>query len=413
MAHRCESAIREKNGDQIPIYESFGGFNTFGQFLAPNALSSRDGSLTPGVTDFSGSSYLLTYRLETWQINVGLLHGLDLSFDQKAEFAIYDDSSPRVLLGRVLAKEIQLEYVEVTVGPDLSSTLSTWKAYVAIPIFLPIKPFLIGLKGSSPGNIPGDLQHLFQNPNQEMQTLTNMVDWVDEQTAPLYCLDITPQTYQLQWQDTGIPVFPEPLPRDLADTGGKSMNANVLEHLLRHVIHWERFFDLDTQHSSLKDQAEQVAFKLTVFQENGDVYTETESNLTLDFLPDQGRNFKITFSNRSDTKLYAYLYYMSRHYEISQELGMAVDPDESVKRLLEDEIYVPDTPHLHQLTDTFKLIVTSERMSSFNPSQGRLANLFEELKPLWRIKEEPSPKRDRRRKKTNHKGLVYENHQCA
>ena len=273
IAHRCESIIHQNNGEQTPLFEAFGGFGTFSRFLDPQSKAILPTGVAHTLPTISTNTYLLTYRQDDWQVNVGILNGLELTLNREAIFAIYDERTPPTFVGMVNANSVDLEFTTVDIDDDLASKISQTRAYVAVPIILPMKPFSIGVKGAKPDSLPTEIQQLFKEYIRGAETNINMVNWVNDTSNCRYIMEITPTGFQLKWKDTGLPIFPEPIPRN-SGIDPKILKT-VHEILLQHLIGWERFLALSPKEAKTNVLPHQVEYKFKVLDDVEEVYLTT------------------------------------------------------------------------------------------------------------------------------------------
>ena len=385
----CESLIRTKVDGQTPILEPFEDFDTFQPFLSQHR------------TFYPKKSYSLVYSDDQWTLNIGLIHGLDCNFESSITFDLYADRALTQYLGTTKVDYVKLESCNVT---DDLPYLNKAKLYHAVPLHLPLQSVYINLNYK--GEYPKEFWITENSPDQHhllKPIFDNALRLVQQTTRSDYELKVTPNTYELLFQDSQASIIGNEIPRFSAS--GHERFEKALALVLNHIVRWEQFFKLTAQNSKSQRLSKKNSFSLIEYKDYDTPFIHNRQDITIDILSDEEIPYALSFQNQSNQSLFVHLFYLDQQFGIYQIEAMKVDPTIERKILLQDVLYLPslfEAPYLHQTTEVFKIIVTQDRLKYFNPTQSSIMDLYENLRTHFFDSNKVDPNRDMGRNRKNY-----------
>lgn len=333
---RCRYAIRKSSYNQTPQFESYGGFNAYTAFLDGTPIG-----MAPRCTVFFDGN--------AWKINMGALHGIPTDPKQSTKLVVYKKDSPdEIGHAKTTAVNAQVSKLELDFPGD---TKFLYKAEIK---YLPIPPLAVYLEGDETGK-----KHL----EKALENFPNIV-FVDTPKEAPYHLSAWDNKYELSHIDSGQLV-----------EGVKEYSEKSAQYILsdvEHVRRWE--YNLEIQNKATKfDINKDVEFRLVEMFEDGKEYEYAREDITLYFKKVSGNwrdiPVKIQAKNHTDHTLHFALFYFSRQFGIHVGINTQIPSKSDFVTLWgamvdEDQIiFLPDG--VDEAVDTFKLIVSTEKVDSF------------------------------------------------
>ncbi len=339
---RCRYAIRKLSDKQTPQFETYGGFNAYTTFLEGTPIRKA-----PRCTIF--------FEGNAWKMDMGALHGIPTDPKKSTELTVYQKDSPGVIAGhaKTTAVNAQVSKLELDFPGD---PRFMYKAEIK---YLPILPLAVYLEGNETGK-----KHL----KKALEDFPHIV-LVDTPKEARYRLLAQDNKYKLFHIDSGQ------LVEGIKEYSEKS--ARYILSDVEHVRRWE--YNLEIQNNSTKfDINKDVELRLVEMFEDGKEYEYAREDITLDFKNVDGAwrgiPVKIKVKNNKDYPLHFALFYFSRQFGI-RVLANELEPKKSdfvtLWGAMEDQsINLPDG--VDEAVDTFKLIVSTEKVDSFLLEQANL-----------------------------------------
>lgn len=340
---RCRYVIRKYAYNQTPQFESYGGFNAYTAFLEGSAIGR-----TPRCTVFLDGD-------NTWKMDMGALHGIPTDPEKSTELIVYKEGAPQEIAGhaKTTAVNAQVSRLELDFTPNTSSL---YKAEIQ---YLPIPPLAVYLEGDETGKV-----HL----ERALEYFPNIV-FVETRKEARYQISAQDNRYMLFHIDTGQLV-----------EGVEEYSEAAAQYILwdaEHIRRWEQNLEIKNSATNF-DINKDVDFRLVEMREDGSECEYAQENITLDFkkVNGQWRNIpvKIKVRNNKDYPLHFALFYFSRQFGV-QVLANEPEPKNNDWVTLwgamgNKSIHLPE--NIEEAVDTFKLIVSTERVDSFLLEQVQL-----------------------------------------
>lgn len=340
---RCRYAIRNLSYNQTPQFESYGGFNAYTAFLEGGPIGKA-----PRCTVFFDKNG------NAWKMDMGALHGIPTDPKKSTKLVVYKKDSPdEIGHAETTAVNAQVSKLELDFPGD---TKSEYKAEIK---YLPIPSLVVYLDGDETGKT-----HL----EKALEDFPNIV-FVDTPKEARYRLSALDNQYLLFHIDSGQLVE--------GIDGYSPESARYILDDAEHIRRWE--YNLEIQNNATKfDINKDVEFRLVEISEDGKEYEYAREDITLDFKNVdsawRGIPVKIKVKNNKDYPLHFALFYFSRQFGIRVLGNEQVQHNSDFVTLwgaMEDQsINLPDG--VDDAVDTFKLIVSTEKVDSFLLEQVNL-----------------------------------------
>jgi hypothetical protein len=340
---RCRYAIRKLAYNQTPQFESYGGFNAYTAFLDGKAIGN-----SPRCTVFLDGD-------NTWKMNLGALHGIPTDPKKSTELTVYKKDTPHEIAGhaKTTAVNAQVSRLELDFTPNTSSL---YKAEIK---YLPISPLAVYLEGDETG------KKQLQNA---LEYFPNIV-FVETRKEARYQISSRDNKYLLFHIDSGQLV-----------EGIEEYSEASAQYILwdaEHIRRWEHNLEIQNTATNF-DINRDADFKLVEIQEDGSEREYSQEDITLDFKKVNGQwrsiPVKIKVKNNKDYPLHFALFHFSRQFGV-KVLANEPEPKNNDWVTLwgamgNKSINLPDD--IDEAVDTFKLIVSTERVDSFLLEQVNL-----------------------------------------
>jgi hypothetical protein len=356
---RARTAVRRRAVDQDPQFETIAGFNARSGFLG--AAAARAGRRFRAVYDQGG-----------WQVNCGALHGAPTDPAAKLGFALYPEDAPADAAPAGAATAIAVGAQRSDLVLDFAPPSET-TAFVAEMTSLPVAPMLVSFDG--PATHRAALASVLANDGAVGVALA------DEGTPADYAIALakTPQgdALVISHRETGRWVQGVAFDPAKPDAGAADLAA-----VLKHVAQWHR--GLDLQNLATRMPVAKVEIAYVEQRSDGASRSHAAGEIVLDYRKVDGQwqdiRGKLQVRNLTDQELNVSLVYFSPEYQIwpvrnvqlpvadtSAPGGgwMTLMGDQPEERFALDDGVV-------QSIETFKIIVTTERIDDFLLAQDGL-----------------------------------------
>lgn len=340
---RTRAYVQRKRLEQLPQFETIGGFNPYRQFLS-------------GVPLGQAELYEIVEENDQWLIRCGAIHGLPTAAKKAIEIEIIGIDSPSNK-ARITAVGAQKSKLQLADGLALSPT----EFYQARISYLPQPPMEVLLSGD-PAAIAGITQHW---------STANGLRWLAASTDT----QATPFDLAVQADQRAYRVRCLRSNRDLFSLQRQAEMEQLVVNNLAKIMRWERTLALANPKSEIIDRLEmEMEVLLDRNQKeafHGDLlelstqdvpFIQHQGNQLLGFLP------KVKIKDTSQ-QLHCYLLHLRSDYSIQSYEG------EHVFRPFEhpgqSEIKLPLLkthkgwglgPNDQEATSYFKLFVTTEEL---------------------------------------------------
>ncbi|MEL7248533.1 MAG: caspase family protein [Bacteroidota bacterium] len=338
---RTRAIVKSINPDQLPQFETIGGFDPYRQFLQGSPLGTPE-------------KYLLSTQEGEWIIHCGAIHGLPVSQDNSIKITLEDDHNEK-LVGEITSVGAQRSKVSFPAAANLRPT----GFYQARISYLPQPPVLIELSG-----LESALERLI-----EVWDDHDGLRWLrapaDTSAAELVVIADESRFRILNRQNDKV-VF---------ELGNKPNMETAIFTNLKKIIRWERILALANKKSQLADRVTLEMKVLSdqqrkqhfsdphlVFRTSETAFIQHKGHQILGFQP------QLRISNTSQ-QLYFYLFHLRSNYSIVCYEGGQVfrtqehsGAPEVVLPLLKTHKGWGLGPNDTQATSYFKLFVTTEEL---------------------------------------------------
>lgn len=358
---RTRAYVQRKRLEQLPQFETIGGFDPYRQFLSGAPLGQPD-------------TFELVEEHNQWFIRCGAIHGLPTSTKKLIAVEVLGVDAPN---NKATITAVGAQKSKLQLGEGL--TLSPNTFYQARISYLPQPPMQVLLTGD---------QAAIQDITKGWKD-TLRLRWLTEQDAQA----AEQVDFAIQADDQAYRVRCLRSQRELFSLQRQEQMERLAVHNLTKIVRWERTLALANPKSEIIDRLEmEMEVLLDKNQKqtfNGDLLTlntqemsfiQHEGNHLLGFLP------KVRIKDTSQ-QLHCYLLHLRSDYSIQSYEG------EYVFRPFEhpgqNEISIPLLkthkgwglgPDDHQATSYFKLFVTTEELDYQQLLQSGLAG---ERDAMW------------------------------
>lgn len=372
---RCRTEIYKRVKNQTPQFETYSHFIPYAKFL--------DGRLPE-----QKNRYHVYYQRGYWKMECGAMHGLPQETGKVIEVALYPESTRDAASDRIAGygKVISLGAQKSKLTLDFKSSRSS--GYYAEIISLPVPPLPVLLEApTGQKNLVKDL----------LTRETNVV-FTDESQIARYALSIENNRFFLRQTDTGVLLQ--------GAEGDPRHCCTYMFSILKRIIRWEQALELQNHKTNLTP--EEVDLKFFEVRENGMEIECRGSSQTINFLDksdgSKEMRARLRVRNQSAQKLHVTLVYLSGNFGIYILRNELLLPGKDYVTLWgEDENdYIKLPEGINETMDTFKLLVSTERVDDFLLIQRDLEpGKIRSIKDTRDISGLEDYKRKRKRKITN------------
>jgi hypothetical protein len=298
---RTRAIVRRTRKNQLPKFETIGGFDPYRQFLNGQPCGTPD-------------QFELVKEGRHWLVKCGAIHGIPVQPASRIEIEIIADS--RVLgTGQLISVGAQKSRVEI--AGDL--TLDPEAFYQAKITYLPLPSLQVALAGEITA-----IEKIIAAWQPSLG-----IEWVrggDAATSADLMVHAAADTYKIIDQREEKEVFA---------VKQKDKLDNLIVSSLGKIVRWERILALEHRRSRIRSR---VGLEMEVLLNNNQSQQYRDAHLTMDagttdFINHEGMlvaGFKpqVRITNREQT-LYFYLYHLRTDYSIQSYEGEVVfRPDE-------------------------------------------------------------------------------------
>jgi hypothetical protein len=341
---RCRYAIRKSAYHQTPQFESYGGFNAYTAFLDGKAIGKA-----PRCTVF--------FEGNAWKMDLGALHGIPTDPKKSTELKVYRKDTPDEIAGHAKTTAVNAQVSKL----DLDFNGDTSSLYKAEIKYLPIPPLAVYLEGDEAGKIQLE---------KALEYFPNLV-FVNTRKEARYKISSRDNKYLLFHIDSGQLV-----------EGIEGYSPESTRYILDDAEHIRRWgYNLEIQNSATDfDIDNDVDFRLVEIREDQNEYEYTQEEITLDFKKVDGQwrdiPVKIKVKNNKDYPLHFALFHFTRQFGIRVGMNDQIPPKSDFVTIWgamvdkDQVIYLPDS--VDEAVDSFKLIVSTEKVDSFLLAQADL-----------------------------------------
>lgn len=341
---RTRATVQRARKEQLPQFETIGGFDPYRQFLNGQPYG------TPDLFEFSKEG-------AHWMIKCGAIHGIPVRPKTPITVEIKAFGTAGETLGTGQLISVGAQKSKVTLAESL--TLDEQALYQAKVTYLPLPALHVGLTGEASA-----LEAIIAAWKPSLG-----IKWVKEATAVKdaeLLVEATTEHYLIIDQRTQEQVFSLARAED---------NAQVLVSSLGKIVSWERTLALANEKSRIRKR---VSLEMEVQLDNHQKEQYTEEEIILDAASkDFFKKEKALFAGFlpkvviKDTRqqLYGYLFHLRSDYSISAyEAGVVFRPDEHLDQkkvvlpLLKAPLGWGLGPDDKVACSYFKLFVTTEEL---------------------------------------------------
>ena len=331
---RCRYAIRKLAYNQIPQFESYGGFNAYSTFLEGTPIGK-----VPRCTVF--------FEDNAWKMNMGALHGIPTDPKKSTKLVVYQkDSSNEIGHAETIAVNAHISKLELDFAGDMNSL---YKAEIR---YFPLPPLPVYLEGDKTGK---------EQLEKALESFPDIV-FVDAQKEAHYRLSALHDKYLLFHLDACQLVE--------GVEGYSSESARYILADVEHIRRWEYSLELQN-HGTNFEVDKDVDFRFVEMTGDGEAREYNRDDITLNFKKVNGvwRKIpvKIKVKNNKHFPLHFVLFYFSRKFGIRGLANEPLPPGNGFVTLWGDMgnsgIFLPD--NVYEVVDRFKLIVSTEKVDSF------------------------------------------------
>ncbi|MEL7220543.1 MAG: caspase family protein, partial [Bacteroidota bacterium] len=354
---RTRAHVRNARKEQLPQFETIGGFDPHTKFLTGTPLGTPD-------------QYELYYRDDTWFIKCGAIHGLPARPKNPIAVSIFSLTSTDNLLGNAHITLVGAQESSCQLNPDLQ--LDPQLNYQSSVCYLALPPTYVKLSG-----IPSAIQTLTASWEESKGLKWIHADKLESGSVPPFAVHATDDQYLIndeynQRQVLSIPQQPN--------------GARLTLHALNKMLRWERILALDNPKSSIRDR---VQFSMDVLLNNHKKENYQNKSITLthsstDFLEKGGALFagfmpQVEVTDTSQ-QLFFYLFHLRNNYSIECYEGeTSFRPFEHPnKATVKIPLFKQPkgwglSPDEKETFSFFKLIVTTEKLDYYQLLQSGLS----------------------------------------
>ncbi|MEL6655192.1 MAG: caspase family protein [Bacteroidota bacterium] len=338
---RTRAIVQGLVEDQLPQFETIGGFDPYRQFLQGTPLGTPE-------------KYVLSMQADEWMVHCGAIHGLPVSPSEPIEVTIENEADERIV-GKISSVGAQRSKVSF----PTTVTLQPTEFHQARISYLPQPPVLIALLG----------------PDSALEGLIKV--WDD--MAGLRWLRSPAETTGVELavnaDQSGFRIIDLRKDKTLFEVANKPEMEQLIFTSLKKIIRWERTLALANKKSQIADR---VSLEIDVLQNQQRRQLHLENQLVFrtsstSFIPHQDHQLlgfqpQVKITNTTQ-QLYCYLFHLRSNYSIiCYEGGQVFRPQEHGTA---QEVTLPLLkthkgwglgPDHDQATSYFKLFVTTEEL---------------------------------------------------
>ncbi len=334
-------AIQYHEMKQQPQMECF-------EYFDPNQLFLKQIVLNDPKT-----SYSLFLENGFWWIRLGWMHGLALYTKSEQTFSVYhkEDTPKNQLLDKARIAEVYLDKSRLELAYSNGSTISKEypKDYIAYPIHVDVDKLPIYTQ--EPSSLPHPLK------------ASNIIYFVEEANQADYELLYEEGQFILSYRKTGEILV-------------KRSQPIALDNELKKIRQWERTLDLVSKEKFISPGQQIIASQIGQQKE---IFSTQAIYITLDLLIDEEQipyRISTSFKSSGENQVYVNLMYLSRTFSIKPVFSNFIKGNNINYTLLDTALSIND-PHLYQVFDIFKLIISKEQVDSFFLSQNEISDSSE------------------------------------
>ena len=344
---RCRTAVRTRADNQNPQFETYNNFKAFAGFLG------RETSHKP-------LRYSVYYEGKSWKIDAGALHGFPTEPEKSVGLVLYREDDQSHTTGNASTAVVGPQKSDVQL--DFASDTSV--RYLAELTSLPVPPIPIYFAGDDQN------KDLLQKALEKDRTVNAMLTDIAEGTQ--YALSVENGTLLLKQREMDLLIQGVAInPKDPEDS------AKLMLSILKHVVRWEKSWAL--QNHGTKMDTSLVDFVFAEKLADGTWYEYPAGEIILDYVKSGNEWKKIvgTFKvrNRTQQTLHMIFAYFSNAYGLQVFSNEPIPPGPEYVTLEvggdpEVTLWVDDPAN--QITEHFKLIVSTEKVDDFLLAQDDL-----------------------------------------
>ena len=347
--------MRKLTGRQNPQFETSGFFNAFAGFLELGGQANQ-------------ASLHFEWRDDTWHINCGAVQGVPATGAKNAVFEVYFKDQ---LLGHAYSDVVGVE--QSSVRFDFEAKNSILEKATAKMISIPAPPVEVELKWDEDGQLRLEkIQKEYRFVHIALST------------------EFTNAAYQMEVSKDEV-IIRRKSDRLVIRTIEGNSDPEVFEDAfstLESMAKWEKTCKLE--HVNTQMDIDEVELVLVELDKSGNPIREiSEPELNLDIIFHNGIEKEVPFriaarNKNADKEFYGALYYLSESFGIHKIWNDTLAPNSETTIMELNEQGKPYRFGLggkQQATDTFKLIVSKQKLSDYLLGQQPLT--IGQVKEYW------------------------------
>ncbi|UCH94967.1 MAG: caspase family protein [Candidatus Aminicenantes bacterium] len=335
---RCRSAILSHAQNQTPQFETYERFMPYAKFLDGQPMGQK-------------ARYHVYFKRGEWQMDCGALHGLPTEAEKRIEVALYPESSVDSGADKMAgyAKVVSVKAQKSTLIPEFE--YSKEDRFFARLVSLPIPPMPVLLEGDDQGKASVT----------EFYSQWSSFAFTDKPAAAKYVLSAQKNSFQVRHRESDM------LIQGAVGTPGPC--CRYIFSILEKVVRWERSLALQNHNTAFN--TEDVDFNILEVLDDGTEFQYPGDSVTFDYVKEgdgwKSIPFKLRAQNRTNQTIHVALVHFSRKFGISALGNEPLLAGEGPITLLGEEndrcFMLPEG--IDESVDTFKLIVSTERVDDF------------------------------------------------
>jgi pimeloyl-ACP methyl ester carboxylesterase len=344
---RCRAAVRSRADNQNPQFEAYNNFNSSSGFLGR-------------IASHSAPRYSVYFDQGSWKIECGALHGLPTDPEKTVALALYPEDDQKRLAGAAATVQVGAQKSDLQLGFASDESVRYRAEITSLP--LPKMPVFLQADKT--------YADVLRNALEKDQTVNVVLTDVAEGTQ--YALAVENGNLFLKQREMDLPIQGAAI-----DSNKPEDSAKLMLPILKHVVRWEKSWALQNQHTRMDTSL--VDFVFAEQLEDGQEHVYPAGEIILDYVKsgDEWKKIvgKFKVRNRTQQTLHMIFAHFSNAYGIRVFSNDPIPPGPEYVTLQVDEnpevgLWV-DEP-ANQITEHFKLIVSTEKVDDFLLTQDDL-----------------------------------------